>query len=172
VSAETTVWYFAYGSNLDPGTFLGRRRMRPLRAVVARLDGWVLCFDLPIGKGERGVGNVRPQPGERVFGVAYELEVAEAGRLDLTEGVPHGAYRRVSVHVETAGGDSLAAFTYHSSRGVSGRMPSRRYLGLLLAGARHHGLPADYVAELRALPLAIDERDAQLELPLSRRSRP
>ena len=29
-AVDPTLWYFAYGSNLDPGTFLGRRRMRPL----------------------------------------------------------------------------------------------------------------------------------------------
>jgi cation transport regulator ChaC len=167
VTTDPTVWYFAYGSNLDPGTFLGRRRMRPLRAEVSRLDDWALCFDLPVGPGERGVGNVRPRPGERVWGVAYELEASQASRLDLSEGVHRGAYQRACVRLETSRGESLAAFTYHSSRGLPGRKPSRRYLGLLLAGARHHGLPADWMAALRALPLAVDERDAQLELPLS-----
>ena len=41
---------------------------------------------------------------------------------------------------------------------MSGRKPSARYLGLLLEGAREHGLPADYVAQLEKLELAHDER--------------
>ena len=57
---DPTLWYFAYGSNLDPGTFLGRRRMRPLDTRVGRLDGFELRFDLPVGPGERGVANVAP----------------------------------------------------------------------------------------------------------------
>jgi hypothetical protein len=158
-----TLWYFAYGSNLDPGTFLGRRRMRPLEAQVARLDDFELVFDLPVGSGNRGVANVRPRPGALVWGVAYELHVEACERLDRTEGVPR-AYRRLPVVARLADATPLAAFTYCAERGSHGRHPSRRYLRLLLAGARHHGLPDEYVRWLRALPLARDERDPQLEL--------
>ena len=47
---------------------------------------------------------------------------------------------------------------------MPGRKPSRRYMGLLLSGARHYGLPDDYVAWLRNLDLAVDERSPQREL--------
>ena len=165
MSAQS-VWYFAYGSNVDPRTFQGRRRMRPLRTEVARLDGYALCFDLPVGPGERGVGNVRREPEDLIWGVAYEIEGAEAQRLDATEGVAHGAYARLPVRIETRDAGWLDAYTYQSSRGVSGRLPSRRYMGLLLAGARHYDLPASWIDRLRAWPLAVDERDHQLELPM------
>ena len=159
-----TLWYFAYGSNLDPGTFLGRRRMRPVETRVGVLEGFELRFDLPIGPGERGVANVAPRPGDAVWGVAYRLTHPEAERLDRTEGVHRGAYLRLSIELRETASIVLPAFTYHSSRGVAGRKPSRRYLGLILAGARHHGLPAEYVERLCALPLAVDERDTQLPL--------
>ncbi|MFI5316550.1 MAG: gamma-glutamylcyclotransferase [Myxococcota bacterium] len=163
-AAEPSLWYFAYGSNLDPGTFLGRRRMRPLATRIVALENFELCFDLPVGPGERGVANVAPRDGERVWGVSYLLTHSDADRLDRTEGVHRGAYLRLAVELREQSGAALAAFTYHSSRGVSGRKPSRRYLGLLLTGARHHGLPAEYVERLRALPLALDERETQLPL--------
>ncbi len=163
-AAPQTLWYFAYGSNLDPGTFLGRRRMRPLDTRVGALDGFELRFDLPVGPGERGVANVAPLAGDSVWGVAYLLTHPEAERLDRSEGVQHGAYLRLAVEVRDTASSLLQAFTYHSSRGVVGRKPSRRYLGLILAGARHHGLPSDYLERLRALPLAVDERDSQLPL--------
>jgi cation transport regulator ChaC len=161
---DGVLWYFAYGSNLDPDTFLGRRRMTPLDTRVAILDGFELRFDLPVGPGERGVANVIARPGECVWGAAYLLTSPEADRLDRTEGVQHDAYRRIDVSLRTTAGGSIGAFTYVSSRGREGRMPSRRYLGLLLAGARHHGLPAEWVARLRAWPIAVDERDRQLPL--------
>jgi hypothetical protein len=162
--SEPTLWYFAYGSNLDPGTFLGRRRMRPLETRVAVLEHFELRFDLPVGPGERGVANVAPREGEHVWGALYLLRHAEADRLDRTEGVPHDAYRRLDVEARAIDGARIRAFTYRSSRGREGRKPSRRYLGLLLAGARHHGLPAHYVERLRAWPLAVDERERQLPL--------
>lgn len=163
-AAEPTCWYFAYGSNLDQGTFLGRRRMRPRETRVARLDDFELRFDLPVGPGERGVANVAPRAGDHVWGALYQLGHSEADRLDLTEGVQHGVYRRLAVQVGTTDGVRVAAFTYHASRSRPERKPSRRYLGLLLAGARHHGLPAEYVSRLRAWPLAVDERERQLPL--------
>ena len=137
--------------------------MRPLEARPGRLSGFELCFDLPVGSGERGVANVRRNESAHLWGVSYRLEIAACEWLDQTEGVHRGYYTRLPVEIECQG-EVLDAFTYHSARGVLGRKPSRRYLGLLLTGARHHDLPADYVRWLRSLPLAVDERDRQLSL--------
>ena len=155
------LWYFAYGSNLDPRTFLGRRGMRPREAVAGVVRDWALVFDLAVGSGERAVANVRHQRGAQVWGVAYRIAAKEFDRLDRTEGVHRGAYTRIPVRMTTTAGDGLDVFTYHRERGTPGRKPSRRYLGLLLAGARHHLLPDEWVAYLRALPLAVDEREAR-----------
>ena len=157
------LWYFAYGSNLDPRTFLGRRRMRPDDARTAILAGYRLVFDLPVGSGERGVANLLPEPTASVQGVAYAITSRQAARLDRTEGVPR-AYRRESVALTTHRGAALAAYTLVCPRRVPSRKPSPRYMGLLLRGARHHGLPADYITYLRAFELAVDERDTPLEL--------
>jgi hypothetical protein len=158
------LWYFAYGSNLDRGTFLGRRRMQPLATGIGVLRDYELCFDLPIGPGERGVANVAPRPGDEVWGALYRLSHADAVRLDATEGVDKGVYRRLAVEVVTPAGERVAAFTYRSEFSRPGRKPSRRYLGLLLAGARELALPEAWIARLHAWPLALDERERQLPL--------
>jgi len=160
------LWYFAYGSNLDRDTFVGRRGMRPLEAVPAWLDGFDLAFDLPVGPGERGVANLHEAPGGLVHGVAWAIPASQGSHLDKTEGVPRGYYLRRTVQVTAPDGRAIDAFTYQSSHGVSGRKPSRRYLGLLLRGARHHDLPREWIDTLCALDLAVDERSAQGELPL------
>jgi gamma-glutamylcyclotransferase len=161
---DSALWYFAYGSNLDSGTFLGRRRMRPLATSIGELRDFELRFDLPVGPGERGVANVAPRPGEHVWGALYRLTHADAERLDRTEGVGYGVYRRLAVEVDGADGAAIAAFTYRSELCRPERKPSRRYLGLLLTGARELALPPGWVERLRAWPLAIDERERQLEL--------
>ncbi len=164
------LWYFTYGSNLDPGTFLGRRRMRPRDTRRARLDGYRLIFDLSIGKGERAVANLLPATESHVHGVAYSIGRIQAAWLDRTEGVPR-AYRRVEVPLVIEDAPAGEAFTYVSERRTPGRKPSERYMNLLLRGARHHGLPEHYVAWLRGIELALDERNAQLELDLGRDDR-
>ncbi len=161
---DSALWYFAYGSNLDHATFIGRRQMQPLATAIGVLHDFELRFDLPVGPGERGVANVAPRPGDHVWGALYQLTHEGAERLDRTEGVPQGAYRRLAVVVRTPDAAEIAAFTYRSEISRPERKPSRRYLGLLLAGAREHGLPAEYVERLRALPLAVDEREIQLPL--------
>ena len=155
-----TLWYFGYGSNTERGTFLGRRRMRPVEVRVGRLDDFELRFDLGVGSGERGVANVAARDGDHVWGVLWRITGNGAQRLDRTEGVHRGFYRRLAVEVTTPDGGRVPAFTYHSLRGRPGRKPSRRYLGLLLAGARQHGLPEDWIVRLRGFELARDERRA------------
>jgi cation transport regulator ChaC len=158
VESPGGLWYFGYGSNMHPSIFLARRRMQPQAAVCGRLENHRLCFNLPVGPGERGVANVEPAPGVHTWGVLYLLTPEECVRLDRSEGVPVGVYRRVTVEVLAVGERRVQAFTYRAGATREGRKPSARYLGLLVDGARHHGLPAEYVGDLERLELAWDER--------------
>lgn len=153
-----TLWYFAYGSNLSPAIFEDRRQMRPLARHRSRLDGFRLTFDIPVGPGERGVANLIDDPASRTHGVAYELSPSDADRLDRSEGVPH-LYRRVAVTLLLDDDTRLYAFTYQSGVSSPGRKPSPRYLGLLLEGARHHGLPGEWIRHLDGWERAVDERE-------------
>ena len=156
--AEDALWYFAYGSNMTRATFCDRRGMRPLATRCGCLEGYRLAFNIPVGPGERGVANLESEPGARTWGVLYLVATAECDRLDRTEGVHMGVYRRVPVEVLVEGEGRVAAFTYQSAMTTVGRKPSLRYLTLLLDGAREHGLPAEYVAVLEGLEQAFDER--------------
>jgi cation transport regulator ChaC len=152
------VWYFAYGSNMQPATLTGRRGIVPLGAVPARLAGWRLVLDkpplLPAGG---AMANVIEDAGAHVLGVAYALAPADLAHLDLTEGVLIGNYRRVAVRVTRLdAGATLDAWTLTSERRDPTLRPSRRYLALLVEGAEAHGLPADWIAGLRATP-AVDD---------------
>jgi cation transport regulator ChaC len=162
-AAEPALWYFGYGSNVERGTFVERRGMRPLGVQRGLLEDWELCFDLPVGPGERAVANLRARRGARVWGVLWRIELRDAARLDRSEGVHRGFYRRLAVRVQ-AEEERVDAFTYLSDLRRPGRKPSARYLGLLLAGARQHGLPAEWVEGLERIELAVDERDAQAGL--------
>jgi gamma-glutamylcyclotransferase len=161
-------WYFAYGSNMGRATFVKRRGMRPLAAHRGYVDDHRLCFDLPIGAGERGVANLRVEAGARTWGVVYLLASAACDFLDRTEGADRGFYRRVAVEVVVAGEERIAAFAYRGERRDPTRKPSARYLGLLLAGGREHALPAEYLDWVAAFPLAVDEREPAAPRPLER----
>jgi cation transport regulator ChaC len=159
--ANSLTWYFGYGSNMNRRIFVDRRGMRPQQTRPALLENYRLCFNLPIGSGVRGVANLEYQAGASTWGVAYLITAQEFDRLDRTEGVGFGAYRRVPVSVVVDSGQQIAAFTYKSDKIVEGRKPSARYLGLLIEGASRQGLPSDYVDFLRSFELAPDERLAE-----------
>jgi len=159
------VRYFAYGSNMDPATFRGRRGIAYARAEAARAPGWRLVVDkpplVPIGE---AFANLVPDPTAVAFGVLYEVSEDELAHVDFTEGVLIGNYTRIEIPVATLAAPDvpLSAFTLVSDRRDAALLPSTRYMACLIAGAVEHGLPAEYVAFLRALP-ACAESDAARE---------
>jgi gamma-glutamylcyclotransferase len=159
-----TVWYFAYGSNMQRATFCARRGIDYRRALPARVAGWRLVLDKPplVPVGE-GFANIIPDAGAAVLGVLYEITPDDLAHVDLTEGVLIGNYRRIDVSVVTLGEPALAvvAATLASDKRNPDLLPSDRYLQCLIAGAEEHGLPAEYVAQLRALPCRPESEDAR-----------
>jgi len=119
--------------------------MRPIQEQAALLENYRLCFNLPIGRGERGVANLEPHLGARTWGVLYLITTEQAEHLDCTEGVSWGGYRRIPVSLIVEAAERIAAFTYQSETVSWDRKPSSRYIGLLIEGAVQHGLPADHL---------------------------
>src|SRR5262249_6071252 len=139
------------------------------RAVPARLAGWRLVVDkpplVPIG---HAFANVVPDPGGAVIGVLYEVTATDMEHIELTEGVRIGNYRRIDV----AGAPprppphAVLAATLVSDARASDLVPSDRYMACLVAGAEEHGLPAEWIARLRAIPCAPESADAVRLRPL------
>jgi AIG2 family protein len=168
MSAERA-WYFAYGSNMESGTFRGRRGIEFTRAVAARAAGWRLVLDkpplLPVGE---AFANIVPDAAAEVLGVVYEIGADDLAHVELTEGVRIGNYRTITVPVVSLGEPSLRvdAVTLASDRRDATLRPSDRYMACLVAGALEHGLPAAWVAMLRAVPCAPETAEAAAARPL------
>jgi gamma-glutamylcyclotransferase (GGCT)/AIG2-like uncharacterized protein YtfP len=155
--------YFAYGSNLDPDQM--RARCPDCRTVgVASLPDHRLTFPLhfePWGGGTAGVAHAH---GDTVWGVVYELSEADLAALDSFEGWKgpgdhHNLYDRDLVTVVLTRADDgsiprrVRATTYFA-RTLNPMPPSRRYLDVILKGARHHRLPPEYIEWLESVEVA------------------
>jgi hypothetical protein len=161
-----SIFYFAYGSNMQRATFSGRRDVRPLSAAPARVPGWRLVVDKPpLVPMRQSFANVVPEAGAVVYGVLYELTEEDYAHVELTEAVPFGNYGRVDVeaHPLAAGAGPRSAYTLSSERRDPDLLPSARYLALIVEGALEHGLPTEWIAHLRALP-AVEESAEDLEV--------
>lgn len=163
-------WYFAYGSNMETATFCGRRGIQCYRALPGRASGWQVVFDKPplLSVGE-GFANLIVAPTDAAHGVAYEIDESDLAHLDLTEGVLVGNYRRIEIEVEAYDAGQvlrLQVQTLISERRNPELRPSHRYMKLVIAGAREHGLPADYIAMLEAVPSKPESAEAASLRPL------
>jgi gamma-glutamylcyclotransferase len=150
------VWYFAYGSNMNPARLsdqrLKERAVQMGPRIGGRLDGWRLTFN-KVARSPAGAaaGNIVEAPGETVHGTLNEMPDAGLEVLDIWEGVAGGHYERRTVPVVRADtGEAVDAVVYIALKVGEGLRPTREYLGHLLAG--RDLLPADYWERLNATP--------------------
>ena len=145
-------FYFAYGSNLSSGRMQERVASARIRGA-ARLRGYRLTLDKRSRDGS-AKANLRPAPDQWVHGVVYGL--AEAHWTDLDACEP--GYTRIRVDLKT-GADVLPAWTYLSTDLTPSEIAYDWYKALIVDGAREHGLPLAWRAQLLALPSRPDPRD-------------
>ena len=152
---EGWVWYFAYGSNMNPARLfeqrLGGEGVAYGPRIAGRLADWSLLFNVRVGR-IRGAGyaNITPQPGASTPGTLNAMPPEGLIVLDRYEGVASGHYQRRAVTVATETG-LVPAITYIARRHLAeGLQPTEDYRAHLLAGADL--LPAAHLAWLRALP--------------------
>ncbi len=143
--------YFSYGSFLDFETLRGHC---PGARFVARalLPNWEVQFNFMSRTYGGGVTGIEPAVGRVVRGVVYDVSPEEMMRLDEVEGVPEGLYYRQTLLVVDEEGKLLRAATYRTTNPRGPFKPTRRYLGLMVKGAREHGLDPQYIEELERTP--------------------
>ena len=153
--------YFAYGSNLDPDQ-MRERCPRSAPVGLACLHDHRLSFPRRSERWGGGVASPALAHGQDLWGYLYDLDADDLAALDGYEGW-HGtghsenAYERETVTVDLVRPDDgsvprrVRALAY-VARPTEPAAPSRRYLDAILAGARRHRLPEEYIAALAGIP--------------------
>ena len=145
------IYYFAYGSNLHPPRLAERVPSSRLHGL-ARLRGHRLVFHKRGGDGS-GKCNVHPtgKLQDIVHGAVFSMARAEMRLLDRVEGVGHG-YWRVARPLSVAG-RPIRVFYYLAQADFiqENLAPFDWYHALVLAGARGHRFPADYLHRIAAI---------------------
>ena len=140
--SETTLFYFAFGSNMDPKRF--GDRVGPWKSTQkARLDGYRLRFARELRSEGGGGAVVDVTDGESVDGVLFEITEEQMAAMDREEFDPsrdteQRAWRE-TVTVETVS-DRLSAEIYLVKDDGKQSAPSSTYLNHILDGMR----AADY----------------------------
>lgn len=155
--------YFAFASNLDPeimNTLCPGHRVVGLAALPDHRLGF------PRFSPEWGGGLAGPQlaHGETVWGIVYDLTDEQLAALDRKDGFKgpgdqHNDCDRDTTTVDLTRPDDgsiprrIRPWIY-IPRTSNPTPPSQRYLDAILRGARHHGLPEEYIARLALIEVA------------------
>lgn len=134
--------YFAYGSNMDRAQMAARC---PASAAIgtARLAHHRLVIM------REGYASVVRDPRRIVWGVLWDLALADIPALDRYEGVGGGLYTKRHVAVLSASGARRALI--YVGRNAGPGLPRPGYLEAVVEAARTQDMPPAYVAELDAL---------------------
>ena len=131
--------YFAYGSNMERGPMAERcpqsRAVGPARLIRHR---FIVSVD--------GYGSVVRDPQRHVWGVLWELALADVPRLDRYESLSTGLYTKVLQPVLSGKGPRQAIV--YVGRSAKPGIPKAGYMEGVVEAASHAGLPQDYIREL------------------------
>lgn len=152
--------YFAYGSNMNPEQ-MKKSCPNATAKGIAKLDNHKLTFPRLSSNWGGGIASVDPKKGSEVWGVLYEVSEDEMRQLDESEGYlgPENAknvYERVGAVAVVHFGALVQAVLYEIAYNRGSFPPSRKYLDTILAGARAHGLPAEYITMLEGIQTTAD----------------
>ncbi|MCW8908024.1 MAG: gamma-glutamylcyclotransferase [Sedimenticola sp.] len=140
--------YFAYGSNMSTRR-LAARIDSARRLSVAHLSRHDLRWHKQ-GRDGSGKCDVHYTGEERhvVIGVMFEIDERDKPLLDRFEGLGNG-YRELVVDLRGPAGERWTAFTYQATLTAPDIRPYQWYKRHVLEGALEHGLPSQYVEQLR-----------------------
>ncbi len=151
-----TIHYLAYGSNLHPSR-LASRVPSALVVGVIEMPGWLLAFHKRSVDGS-GKCLCYTEQGKhhKMYGVVYEFDARDKANLDALEGNNKGYSAELvqfPLHGKTYTPYIYKAQSTHIDPTL---IPYHWYKSLVLAGARYHKLPPDYVASIEATPSKSD----------------
>jgi gamma-glutamylcyclotransferase len=153
-----TFTYFAYGSNMLRERLSARC---PSAKVLGRATatGYSLQFCKQSADGSGKATLVQSTKKDAiVHGVLFEIATAERADLDAAEGLGKGYARDDDFRVRSEDGNEVRATTYIGTRLDRSLMPYDWYRALVIAGARQHELPAEWVTAIEKVAAVRDPK--------------
>ncbi len=102
-----------------------------------------------------------------MYGVVFEIASSEKKALDKKEGLRSG-YEEKHVTVISTSGEEYEAVTYYATNIDDSLKPCDWYKEHVLRGAQEHGLPDEYIEEIKAVDSIPDPDNYDKEMQVYR----
>ena len=147
MSTTNKLIYFAYGSNLK------KEQMEEREIVIYKsYKGFIKNYKLEFNKKSTdgsSKANITKATGEIVWGVCFKLDTDGFENLRNHE----KGYDELLVTVYDENCEILfRAKTFISSK-ICDKLPTKEYLDRIIAGAKQHKLPKDYIKKVENQPI-------------------
>ena len=167
------MFYFAYGSNLNPKAVTEWCRHYAHRSPNLKggrgavLDNYRLCFPIFSEYWGGGIGDIVYDPGKYVQGAIFDLSEADllvldakVGRKVDPAGKEIGVYKRLEINCAPLGkGELVKAVTY---QGLSADRyhipPTKHYMDSVIQGAYSFGLSMMWVSYLQSFSTQVGKK--------------
>jgi len=135
------IYYFAYGSNMNPEQMENRcpRNHKLLRKGT--LEGWEFFIN------SRGVANIIMSENTNVYGLIFEISDRCLNCLDMHEGYPR-IYQRDDLPIKFKR-ESLNAWVYIDKNFIQVGRPRTNYLEPIIDAAIKFNFPGAYITHLQ-----------------------
>jgi cation transport regulator ChaC len=133
--------YFAYGSNMDQAAMAQRCPASKPVGIGRLMRHRFFIF-------EEGYASVIRDPQRAVWGMVWDLALADVPALDRYESLHTGLYAKVIQPVVTEQGPRRAVV--YVGRSNKPGLPRPGYMESVIEAAMHAGLPEDYIRSLGA----------------------
>jgi gamma-glutamylcyclotransferase (GGCT)/AIG2-like uncharacterized protein YtfP len=131
--------YFAYGYNMDQAAMLQRCPASKAVGIARLMRHRFIIFDA-------GYASVVRDPQRAVWGMVWDLALADVPALDRYESLSTGLYAKVVQPVVTEQGPRRAMV--YVGRSAKPGTPRPGYMEEVIQAAQHAGLPEDYIKSL------------------------
>ena len=167
------MWYFAYGSNINPRAVTEWCRHYAHRSPNLKggrpgvLDNYRFSFPIFSEYWGGGIADIVYDPGKYVQGALFDLSEADLAVLDAkvgrkmdASGKDIGVYKRIDVKVAPLGkGEPVKAVTY---QGLSTDRyhipPTKHYMDSVIQGAYSFGLSMMWVSYLQSFSTQVGKK--------------
>lgn len=157
---------FQYGSNCLESQINGEDRLcgdAKFAGIAQTVEDYQLAFDVLSKNRGCAASDIVRCPGSKVWGVLYEVPeflvmrktAKERNRKSLDQIEGEGTnYERRSIDVKCPNGDVHTAITYTVITPRKDVRTNLEYVRHIVNGLREHGIPEDYIANVKAIACA------------------